>query len=60
MTKPNEKQAELIRSQTVNRNNTRTLNPENWLVLEEMEDKLIILSKRKRKRLEIEKRTTHD
>lgn len=60
MTKPNEIQAELIRSQTVNRNNTRALNPENWLVLEETEDKLIILSKRKRKRLEIEKRTTHD
>lgn len=60
MTKPNEIQAELIRSQTVNPNNTRTLNPENWLVLEETEDKLIILSKRKRKRVEIEKRTTHD
>lgn len=53
MTKPNERQAELIRSQTVNPNSTRTLNPENWLVLEETEDKLIILSKRKRKRLEI-------
>jgi hypothetical protein len=60
MTKPNERQAELIRSQTVNPNNNRALNPENWLVLEETEDKLIILSKRKRKRLEIEKRTTHD
>ena len=60
MTKPNERQAELIRSQTVNPNSTRALNPANWLVLEETEDKLIILSKRKRKRLEIEKRTTHD
>lgn len=55
MTKPNEEQAELIRSQTVNPNSTRALNPANWLVLEETEDKLIILSKRKRKRLEIPK-----
>jgi hypothetical protein len=50
MTKPNEIQAELIRSQTVNPNSTRALNPENWLVLEDTNEQLIILSKRNKAR----------
>lgn len=50
MTEPNEQQAELIRKQTVNPNSTRTLNPDHWMVLEETNKQLVILSKRTRLR----------
>lgn len=50
MTEPNEQQEELIRKHTVNPNSKYTLNPDNWMVLEETNKQLVILSKRNKAR----------
>ena len=55
MTEPNEQQIELMRKFKYNPNRKHTLNPNNWVVLEETETELIILNKRKCRRMTLKK-----
>ena len=55
MTEPNEQQIELMRKYKYNPKRNPTLNPNNWLVLEETKNELIILNKRKCRRMVLKK-----
>lgn len=55
MTEPNEQQIALMRKYKYNPNRNYTLNPANWLVLEETEKELIMLNKRKCRRMVLKK-----
>lgn len=55
MTEPNEQQIALMRKYKFNYKRNYSLNPDNWMVLEETETELIILNKRKCRRMVLKK-----